>query len=492
MLCVAASTYQAKAADRPSCDMPVCSKHSMAMEPDGSGGHFCLQCMSDEINKLEDDMEFQLTYGYAAETVSTEAEQSPYYNVRDHTSSLADLMERARLLLDPGQATGGYISSSAMVSSRSGLSLPATAKYSFEGTAEHKTSLPTHDDPHENLAVESLPAEMITTTTPSVAHNIIEPAEQGGHEEFQTVRTSVQDLEGSSIAYNLIERLEKRGYGISGTHASALPPGEAMLLLRDKVELPVLLPLLSHFNIEFAAQSLLNLKSLLLSSKYLIIRMTQKDGMITVIHIHPVENQQALIITELGLQSSPICIENLPLLLSAFVYHEGVTELAVFTHEAVPDDPAPSSEGASAGAILTQSLTVAIIEHIQRLGVSSQEYAPIEHTGAIRELKKTQDQAKLALSMPDYGFQQNPAEGDALQNVEALTGAQTPFIAQLITPDQQVTVINFQPEASGDVMLSLSGQHFLIDRREIGALFDWIINQFKPLIQIFTLAPIYL
>ncbi len=494
MLFASMSAYQVKAADKPSFDKPVCLKHSCSieMQPDGFGGYICLWCIQNTLNQMEDAMEAQQARRYAAETALMENGPDSDDPNRDNVALLEDQMERGCLLRDERQESGGYACYSAMISARSDLSLPATAKYSFEQTAGHKSSFPTHDDLHEeNLAVESLSAETTTTTTPSVAHNLIPPIEQGVYEEFQTVRPSVQDSEGSSIAYNLIERLEKRGYGISGTHASALPRGEAMLLLRDKAELPVLVSLLSDFNIKFADQSLLNLKSLLLSGKYLIIRMIQKDGMITVIHIHPVENKQALIITELGLQSSPICIENLTLLLSAFLNHEEVTELAVFTHEAVPDDPAPSSEGATAAAMLTNSLTVAIIEYIQQLGHSSPEYPPIEHTGAIRELKKTQDQAELALSMPNYGFQPGPTEGSALQNVEALTGAQTPFMAQLMTPDQEVTVINFQPEASGDVMLSLSGRHFVIDRREIGALFDWIINQFKPVIQIFILAPLY-
>ncbi len=499
-------------------------------------------CLQDNLNQMEDEIEAQQTR-YATETTPMEIEPDSgdpdRGNDRDNAGLLEDQMERGCLLRDQRQASGGYACYSAMVSPRSDLSLPPTAKYSFEGQSEHKTSLPTHDDSHENLVVESLPAETgdkspsLTVTVkrldnvldqinnkldealdriqsssdpeevtegPSVAHSL--PAAAEPTEDFlnampvksKRLGTCVQESEGSSIAHNLVERLEKRGYKMSSisNHASALPRGEAMLLLRNRVELPVLLSPLSDFNIKFAAQSLWDLESLLLSGSDLFIRMIHKDGMITVIYIHPVENQQVLIITELGMQSSPIPIEKLNLLFSAFMYHEGVTELAMFTHEAAPDDPAPSSEDATAGAILTPSLTDAIIEHIQQLGVSSAEHPPIEHTGAIRELKKTQDQAELALSMPDYGFQPNPAEGDALQNVEALTRAQSPFIAQLITPDQQVTVINFQPEASGDVMLSLSGQHFLIDRREIGALFDWIINQFKPLINIFLLAPIYI
>ncbi|WOG28807.1 hypothetical protein [Endozoicomonas sp. 8E] len=510
MLFAAASTHQAKAADRPSCDLPVCSKHRIAMDSDGSGGHFCLQCMSDAINEMEDDIEFQQTYRYATETVSMEAEQSSCYNVRDHSYSLADMMESSRLLLDQGQVSGGYVASSAMVGTRSGLSLPATARYSFDGSAVHKPGFPAHDDSHGNLAVESI-ATISETPSTKEGHN---PPSQEGNiprlydallalhgtlveveaeivTEAEALPTPVQVTEAFSIAHSLIELLEQEGYKISGTEARVLRRGEVMMLLREEAELSALVSLLTDFNIEFASHSLSDLKSLLLSGKSIIVRIIQKNGMITLIHIHPAENDQARIITEVGMQSMPINIDNMITLLNGFLASEGLTDLAMFTHEGVvdtlPDDPAYTSQG----AMLTNSLTVAITEYIQELAFSSPETPPIEHTGAIQELSKTHDQAKLALSMTNFGFEPGPTEGSALQNVEALTGAQTPFMAQLIAPDQQVTVINFQPEASGDVILSLSGQHFVIDRREIGALFDWIINQFKPVIHIFILTPLF-
>ncbi len=46
------------------------------MEPDGSGGYYCLQCMQDMINQMEDEEESKLAQQHPAETTPMEVDPS--------------------------------------------------------------------------------------------------------------------------------------------------------------------------------------------------------------------------------------------------------------------------------------------------------------------------------------------------------------------------------------------------------------------------------
>ncbi|MGI9278576.1 MAG: hypothetical protein ACR2PX_02980 [Endozoicomonas sp.] len=501
---MASSAPKARAADKPPCDKPLCREHKVAMEPNGIGGHYCLQCMQDMINQQEDEQEAQLTQLHADETLPMETGSNPDDKDKDEVDTLTDQMDRSRLLRDPGQASGGYVASSTMVGTGSGLSLPAGAKYSFDTTLVHKGSVPTHDDSHTNLGVEV--ASDVSATPHLPGEDDPSPKEPDTPMVYQAPMTQyhtssepqfmsapVQVSEGSSVAHNLIKLLKQEGYGTSGSGGSVLPSGEGMLLMRGDAELNALISILSGFNIELAAHSLSELKTLLLSDKKVIIRMIQKDGTITVIHIHPVENNQALIITEVGMQSVPVNIDEIITLLNTFLVNEEVTLLTLFTHAGVTDSLPTAPLHQTQGASTPASLTTAIIEYIQQqLKFSAPQLPPAIHNDAIYELQATHDQASLALLMPTYGFQPGSEEGTSLQNIEELSATQTSFMAQLIAPNQQATVINFQPDSTGGVTLTLSGQHFVIDRRDVGQFFDWIINQFRPVVRIFILAALFI
>ncbi|WP_152558782.1 hypothetical protein [Endozoicomonas numazuensis] len=504
------SVSQATAADKPPCEKHMCTKHHIAMEPDGSGGHFCLQCMQDTINEMEDEKESQLIHQHAGVMVpmDTGPTTDDKDKDKDDADKLADQMGRSLLFRDPGQASGGYVASSTMVGTSSGLTLPAGAKYSFDLTVINKAIVPSHDDSHSNLGVETL--DTTTVTHPPVENDppLVEPdnlmvyqppmANYDTLTEPQFMFAPVQASEGSSVAHNLIKLLQQEGYQTSSGGSSTLPGGEGMLLLRGEAELSALISILPTFNIELAAHSLSDLKALLLSGKKVIIRMIQKNGTITVIHIHPADNAQALIITEIGMQSASIPIDSIITLLNTFLTNEEVTLLTLFTHTEVTNDlPTalfPQTQGVTATASVTApaSLATAIIDYIQRLQHSSPVIPPDINYGAVQELQDTHDQASLDILMTTYGLQSIPTEDTALQNIEEFSTTQTPFMAQLIVPNQPATVISLQPDSAGDVTLTVSGQHFVIDRRNVGELFDWIINQFKPVIKIFILMALFL
>ncbi|WP_062266491.1 hypothetical protein [Endozoicomonas arenosclerae] len=425
-------------------------------------------------------------------------------------------MDRSPLIRDPGQASGGYVASSTMVGTGSGLSLPAGAKYSFDLAVIHKANLPTHDDSHGNLGVETLDTTAIhppdegdlpltNLDNPMVYHAPM--ADYDAPSEPQFMSAPVQASDGSSAAHNLIKLWQQEGVSTSNTGYAALPSGEGMTFLRGQADLSSLIAILQGFGIELAANDLSDLKALLLEGKKVIIMMIQKSGTITVLHIHPAGNNQALIITEVGVQSAPINIDSLAALLNSFAANEEVTLLTLFTHTEVtislPTAPLPQTQSSSASASVSAStsasasapdwLTTAILDYIQQsLKFSAPTLLPAVHHGAVQELQDTHDQASLEILMPTYGFHPGPTEGTALKNVEQLSADQTPFIVQLIGQNQQAIAINLQPDSAGDVTLTLSGQHFVIDSRDVGALFDWIINNFAPLVRIFILAALFL